>query len=199
MRCEYCEKDAVYKCSACGKMLCTEHVKLGTVCAPLVKKAKLTYTVHKVMAGEEKSSIRKLVRRFWGEQEQLTFDRKFVVAELPAYVAKLDNRIIGFVSIAETGEAVIVAALGVLPRYQGFGVGLRLIEKVESEAKRLQKRKVLVSTSNDDLPALAFYQSLGFRVFEVKPNVIAEKHGTVLQGMGGLPIRDELRLQIALG
>lgn len=199
MRCEYCEKDAVYRCIVCGKLLCTEHVKLGTVCPPLVKKAKLAYTVRKATTEEEKSSIRKLVRRFWGEQEQLTFDRKFVVAELPAYVAKVNNRIIGFVSIAETGDAVIVVALGVLPRYQGFGVGRRLIEKVESEAKRLRKRKVLVSTSNDDLPALAFYQSLGFQVFEVKPNVIAEKHGTVLQGIGGLPIRDELRLQIALG
>ena len=60
---------------------------------------------------------------------------------------------------------------------------------------RLRKKKLLVSTSNDDLPALAFYQSLGFQIYEVKPNVIAEKHGMVLKGIGGLPVRDELRLQ----
>jgi len=86
-------------------------------------------------------------------------------------------------------------ALGVLPQYQGSGVGRSLIEKVEAEAKRIMKKKLLVSTSNDDLPALAFYQSVGFQIYEVKPNVIAEKHGRILQGVGGLPVRDELRLQ----
>jgi ribosomal protein S18 acetylase RimI-like enzyme len=195
MRCKYDEKDAVYTCGVCGRLLCAEHAKLRTVCPSHVKKAELAYTIRKVTSEEERSIIRGLVRRFWGEEEQLTLDRKFVVAELPAYVAKVDNGIIGFVSIAETGDAVIVVALGVLPQYQRSGVGSRLIEKVESEARRLRKRKVLVSTSNDDLPALAFYQSLGFQIYEVKPDVVAQKHGVVLRGIGGLPVRDELRLQ----
>ena len=92
-------------------------------------------------------------------------------------------------------DAIIIVALGILPKYQNAGVGKSLIEKVETEAKRLGKKKLLVSTSNDDLPALAFYQSLGFQIYEVKPNVVAEKHGMVLKGIGGLPVRDELRLQ----
>nr|MDO8045376.1 hypothetical protein [Candidatus Baldrarchaeota archaeon] len=33
----------------------------------------------------------------------------------------------------------------------------------------------MVSTSNDDLPALAFYQLMGLRIFEVVPNATAEK------------------------
>jgi len=65
----------------------------------------------------------------------------------------------------------------------------------EKEAENMQKKKLLVSTSNDDLPALAFYQSRGFQIYEVKPNVIAEKHGRILEGIGGLPARDELRLR----
>jgi len=59
----------------------------------------------------------------------------------------------------------------------------------------MQKKRLLVSTSNDDLPALAFYQSIGFQIYEVKPNVIAEKHNEILAGIGGLPVRDELRLR----
>jgi ribosomal protein S18 acetylase RimI-like enzyme len=163
-----------------------------------VKKAELVYTVRKITSEEERSIIRKLVKNFWGEEEQLTFDREFAVAELPGYVAKVDNSIIGFVSIAETGDAVTVVALGILPQYQCSGVGSRLIAKVEVEAKRLRKRRVLVSTSNDDLPALAFYQSRGFQIYEVKPDVVAQKHGAILRGIGGLPMRDELRLQKAL-
>jgi ribosomal protein S18 acetylase RimI-like enzyme len=198
MRCDYCEKDAIYRCSACGRLLCAEHVKLGSVCASHAKKAELGFTVRRVRSKEERSTIRKFVRRFWGEAEQLTFDRKFAVAELPAYVAKVQTGTIGFVSFSPAGDALIIVALGVLPRYQCRGISSRLIEKVEGEARRLEKGKMLVSTSNDDLPALGFYQSRGFQIYEVKPNVIAEKHGKVLQGIGGLPVRDELRLQKTL-
>jgi hypothetical protein len=70
-----------------------------------------------------------------------------------------------------------------------------LIKKTEYDAVRRKKKKLLVSTSNDDLPALVFYQALGFQLYEVKPNVIAEKHGKTLPGIGNLPIRDELRFQ----
>jgi ribosomal protein S18 acetylase RimI-like enzyme len=148
-----------------------------------------------VASDRERKEIREFVQRFWGEQEQLTFDRKLTVAELSAYAAKTGNYIIGFVSFAEVNNAIIIVALGILPQYQNAGVGKSLIEKVEEEAERLGKKKLLVSTSNDDLSALAFYQSLGFQIYEVKPNVIAEKHGMILKGIGGLPIRDELRLQ----
>ncbi len=195
MSCKYCGKDAVYRCSVCGEMLCAEHVKLRTVCPSCIKKTTVEYTIHKVVLDEEREKIREFAQRFWGEEEQLTFDRKFMVAELPAYVAKVENNIIGFVSFTEANEAIIVVALGVSPQYQSSGVGRSLIEKVEAEAKKLLKKRLLVSTSNDDLPALAFYQSVRFQIYEVKPNAIAEKHGRILQGVGGLPIRDELRLR----
>jgi len=195
MTCRYCEKDAVYKCAVCGKPICMEHVKLRTLCTLCTRKQRLEYAIGKAVSEEEREEIRKLVRRFWGELEQLVFDRKLMVADLPAYVAKAENDVVGFASYAEAWNALIIVALGVLPEYQTSDVGKELIKKVESEAMHMHKKRLLVSISNDDLPALAFYQRLGFQIYEVKPNVIAEKHGAVLQGIGGLPIRDELRLR----
>jgi ribosomal protein S18 acetylase RimI-like enzyme len=195
MSCKYCGKNAIYKCSECGRPLCGEHAKFRILCVSCTKKNTVNYTINKATLNEEKQKIREFVKRFWGEEEQLTFDRKFIVAELPAYPAKSGSDIIGFVSFTELLDAIVIVALGVLPQYQNAEVGKSLIEKVETEAKRLGKKKLLVSTSNDDLPALAFYQTLGFQIYEVKPNVIAEKHGMVLKGIGGLPIRDELRLR----
>jgi len=195
MTCEYCGKDALYRCIICGKLACGEHVKLRTLCPSCVSKQSLNYSINELILQKERETIRMMVKRFWGEPEQLTIDRKFIVAELPAYLAKAGNIIIGFASYAEANDTIIIVALGVLPQYQNAAVGKSLIERVEAEAKRLQKKKLLVSTSNDDLPALAFYQSLGFQIYEVKPNVIAEKHGKVLKGIDGLPVRDELRLE----
>jgi ribosomal protein S18 acetylase RimI-like enzyme len=144
---------------------------------------------------EEKSYVRSLVRRFWGEEQQLTFDRKFDVAELPVFIAKVKSKIAGFISFSSTGDTLVIVALGIIPMYQNRGIGSGLIQKVETEARRLKTKRILVSTSNDDLPALGFYQSHGFQVYDVKPNAIAEKHGKVSRGLGGLPVRDELRLQ----
>jgi len=195
MTCEHCEKDPVYRCGACGKPLCPEHAKLRTTCPSCVNKQSLNYNINKAISEEERETIQEMVKRFWGKPEQSTFDRKFTVGELPAYLAKSGKDTIGFTSFADVEDAILIVALAILPQYQNAGVGKSLIEKVEAEAKRLRKKKLLVSTSNDDLPALAFYQSLGFQIYEVKANVIAEKHGTVLKGIGGLPTRDELRLR----
>jgi len=199
MKCHYCCRDAVFKCGLCRKFLCGEHAKLRTACPECAKKTKLEYTIDRATSEEKKKEIGGFVRGFWGEEEQLTFDRKFKVTELPAYVARFKDSVVGFISTAEVDDAIIIVALGVLPQYQSSGVGKGLVKKIEDEAIRRKKKRLLVSTSNDDLPALAFYQSVGFQIYGVKPNVIAEKHGKILMGIGNLPIRDELRLQKRLG
>lgn len=120
------------------------------------------------------------------------------VKDLSMFAAKAEGEIIGFVAFAEVADAMIIVALGVLPQFQGSGVGKRLIEELRGRANDMGKNRLLVSTSNDDLPALAFYQSLGFQIYEVKPDIVAEKHGKILPGIGGLPVRDELRLRKTL-
>ena len=199
MKCHYCCRDAVFMCSLCGKFLCEEHAQLRTACPECIKKTKLKYTIDRATFEEKKNEIGGFVRGFWGEEEQLTFDRKFKVTELPAYVARFKDSPVGFISTAELDDAIVIVALGVLPQYQSSAVGKGLVKKVEDEAIRRKKKRLLVSTSNDDLPALAFYQSVGFQIYGVKPNVIAEKHGKIIMGIGNLPIRDELRLQKRLG
>jgi ribosomal protein S18 acetylase RimI-like enzyme len=197
MKCSCCEKDAVYKCSVCGKLVCSEHTRLRTVCSSCGKSQVVRLSISK-MNLNDKAKIREFVKRFWGEDEQLSFDRRFMVSGLPAYTAKIGKEIVGFVSFTEMDDALIIVALGTLPRFQNAGIGGSLIRKVEAEARKLKKKRLLVSTSNDDLPALAFYQLLGFQIYEVKPNVITEKHGKVQEGIGGLPVRDELRLRKSL-
>jgi ribosomal protein S18 acetylase RimI-like enzyme len=195
MKCNCCGKDAIYRCSICEKSVCKNHAILRTICPLCLKRNVVEYTSSRVTLDEERNAIRGFVKRFWGEEEQLTFDRRVIVAELPAYVVRAENDIVGFISFTEADDALIIVALGILPKYQNSGIGSDLVAKVETEARKLRKKKLLVSTSNDDLPALAFYQSLGFQIFEVKPNVIAKKHGEIIEGIGGLPVRDELRLQ----
>jgi ribosomal protein S18 acetylase RimI-like enzyme len=194
LKCQACSKNAVYKCGVCGQLLCSEHVRLGTICPRCFKKTEVSYAIKKTFESE-KASIGEFVREFWGEEEQLTFDEKFIVSELPGYVVKVEGKTVGFISFADADDAIIIVALAVSPTYRGCGIGKHLIRKVQNVAMKGKKKELLVSTSNDDLPALGFYQSQGFQIYEVKPNVIAEKHGGLFEGIGKLPIRDELRMR----
>lgn len=194
MTCHQCTKKALYKCSVCEQPLCSEHSQLRTVCLPCCNKSEIDYKIEKT-SEKEKASIRGFAKRFWGEEEQLTFDKKFLVSELQGYVAKVEEKIAGFISFAAVDDAMIVVALAVLPEYQGCGIAKHLVDKVQKEAAISGKKELLVSTSNDDLPALGFYQSQGFQIYEVRPDVIAEKHGGLFKGIGNLPIRDELRMK----
>ena len=135
MSCKYCKKDAIYRCNICGKLICGEHTKFKTLCPSCINKTTLNYSINKMTLDKEKKKIQEFVKQFWGEEEQLTFDRKFIVAQLPTYVAKSRSAIIGFVSFAEMRDAIIIVALGILPPYQNAGVGKSLIEKVEEETK----------------------------------------------------------------
>ncbi|MBX5327961.1 MAG: GNAT family N-acetyltransferase [Candidatus Bathyarchaeota archaeon] len=182
MSCKHCHNQAVYTCSVCGKPLCPQHTRLRTVCPTCQKKTTQNYTITIAKTKKEKEKIRKFVEHFWGEQEQLTFNRRFIVTKLPTYIAKTQN-------------TTIIVALGILPKYQNTGIGKALTKKVEIKAKQSNKKQLLVSTSNDDLPALAFYQKLGFQIYQVKPNAIAEKHGKTIKGINGIPVRDEIRLR----
>jgi ribosomal protein S18 acetylase RimI-like enzyme len=195
---DYPEEDALYSCCKCGKLLRGQDTRIRMVCTRCSKKLRSKFTLLKVSDPKQRRMIGRLVTTYWGEDKQLMFDSEFEVAKLPAFYAKVDEEFAGFASFADFKDSVIIAALAVLPQYQNLGIGSGLIEKIKTEASKRGKHMLLVATSNDDLSALAFYQSLGFQIFEVKPDVIVQKHGEVLIGICGLPIRDELRMRLTL-
>lgn len=124
------------------------------------------------------------------------FDQDFTVSEYPAIVAENEEKIAGFIFYTPfRDDAVLILALGVLPEYQGCGVGKALVGQVEQFAREEERSQLLVVTTNDNLLALAFYQHQGFQLFEVIPDIVAEKLGRIQEGLANIPIRDELRLR----
>jgi hypothetical protein len=60
----------------------------------------------------------------------------------------------------------------------------------------------LVTTTNDNLAALRFYQRAGFRFAELRPGAVSEarslKPSIPETGNDGIPIRDEIDLVLEL-
>jgi GNAT superfamily N-acetyltransferase len=143
--------------------------------------------------------IRELSLYFWDEIDVDCFDRKYDVLACPAFLACDGDAPEGRVGVAsyaieEAWDAAMLVILNVLPDHQGRGGGQALLDAVRDEAARRGLGRILVVTSNDDLPALSLYQRYGFCITEVIPGRISEDHGGEFPGFAGIPVRDEIRL-----
>lgn len=198
--CSLCQNPVEFACAECKQYVCGIHGRIRILCTSCLGRTKPLKDPSKYTLGQATCDdvpvLEEFVVRFWGDPVQLMFDQLFTVVEQPAIVAKNGKQILGFVFYHPFRETdILIVALGVLPQYQGCGIGSSLLQHIEDYAKSEGKKELLVVTSNDNLPALAFYQGQGFQLYEVVPNVIAHKLGKLQPGIGNIPIRDELRLR----
>jgi N-acetylglutamate synthase-like GNAT family acetyltransferase len=121
-------------------------------------------------------------------------------AELPGFVALEQEERIGLVTynISEKGcEIVTINSVA-----KQAGVGTALIEATKAVARQRGCKRVWLITTNDNLDALRFYQRRGFQIVSVARNAIQEsrklKPRIPTIGFYGIPIRDEIELEIPL-
>jgi ribosomal protein S18 acetylase RimI-like enzyme len=72
---------------------------------------------------------------------------------------------------------------------------------VKTFAKRSGCRRLRLTTTNDNLNALRFYQKVGFILAALRPNAIEKTRKLKpipMLGENGIPIRDEIELELML-
>jgi ribosomal protein S18 acetylase RimI-like enzyme len=193
--CELCAAKAQFRDRAAGSYLCLEHARLEVVAPSPTDEGGGALAVRRATASDL-LRIAELARYFWDETVVDCFDRQYDVLACPAFLVEAGAAIVGLASYAVEAawDAWVLVMLSVLPDYQGRGGGRALLDAVRDEALRKGVGRLVVATSNDDLPALALYQRYGFRLAELLPGRIAQHHGGEFPGFGGIPVRDEVRL-----
>lgn len=194
--CTYCPAGAIYHDRQNGTYLCLAHARLE-VTGPRGKPPRPPLTIRPATPAD-RSRIGELAHYFWGEVEIECFGHTYQVDALPAYLACDVDEIVGLASYAREGDAVNLVMLNVLLRWQGRGVGRELVMAVAGQARTEGLKRVIAATSNDDLLALGFYQRLGFTITEVLVGRLVEHHGKVELGFAGIPVRDEIHLELQL-
>ena len=196
MRCAFCENWAWHRCADTGKLVCPHHARFEVVAVTTGGEA-VEWQVCPATEGHY-PRLEELALRFWGETEVECFDREYDVLKLPAFVGLKNDHVVGFVSYAVEGDRMNLVMLNVVPQCQGCGLGSAMLAKAVIEPHKLGLSRVVVATSNDDVSALYFYQRSGFVIEQVVPGRIAEHHGGLEKGFAGIPVRDEIRMQLAL-
>ncbi|WP_022770833.1 GNAT family N-acetyltransferase [Butyrivibrio sp. NC2007] len=96
-------------------------------------------------------------------------------ADWTFFAAKEEDEAVGFLCLKETGKATVeLAVMGVLKEHHRSGVGRQLLEMAKEAAKAqgyefLQVKTVKMGVYEDYDRTNLFYQSCGFKEFEVFP------------------------------
>jgi ribosomal protein S18 acetylase RimI-like enzyme len=121
-------------------------------------------------------------------------------AELPGFAAFEGAECVGLVTYEIDGEACEIVTIDALR--EGEGIGTALLDAVVGVAREARCARVQLLTTNNNLRALAFYQKRGFRLVGIRPGAIDEerklKPSIPEVDSAGIPIRDELHLELAL-
>jgi ribosomal protein S18 acetylase RimI-like enzyme len=141
-----------------------------------------------------------LFRRDFGRAAVLAFGELMSLEECPAIVAEMRGDLAGALAYRMLPDALHVVALATDPLWQRSGVATHLAGEAEVLARRHGVGRLVFATTNDNLPALYFYQRRGWLITEVVPGaMIPHVREHARAGFAGIPVRDEIRLEKRLG
>lgn len=141
------------------------------------------------------------LRRFWAQHwagdEMIVHGQVFRPEQLEGFVTE---DWAGVVTYLIRGDECEIISLDSLREQQG--IGSALIEAVVNRAREHGCRRLRLSTTNDNLHALGFYQRRGFQLAAIRRDAVTEarkrKPGIPLIGENTIPIRDEIELDMEL-
>ncbi len=188
-------KPAVLRCSRCGTFVDWAEARAQVVCE-CRPRIELPPVLVREAADGERAVALELFRRDFGRSGIVAFGQLMDLDASPILVAEMNAELAGALAYRHVDTGLHVVALATDPMWQRSGVGGHLVAEAELLARKLKIPKVIVSTTNDNLPSLYFYQRRGYYVAEWIPNGAARlSKSASLAGFGGIPIRDEVRLE----
>lgn len=160
------------------------------------------FTVEPLTATES-GWVQQIITARWGAEIIAVHGEVLRPADLPGYMAvDAAGARVGLVTfrVDDAGDCEIVTLDSLL--YRGAGVGTALVTAVRRQAETRGCRRLWLVTTNDNLDAIRFYQRRGFALISVHRR--AAERARVLKpsiptiGTYGIPIRDEVELEVVL-
>jgi len=191
-------KPAVLRCARCGKFVDWEDAQLQIVCT-CRPHLELPPVLVREATDADRLAARALFQRDFGRTKIVAFGEVMDIDQMPALVAVMRAEPSGALAYRLLGDALHIVALATDPMWQRSGVGGYLVAEAELLARRLNLSRILVCTTNDNLPALYFYQRRGYRLTELVPDSVIKHTRQEQAGFAGVPVRDEIRLAKWIG
>ncbi len=144
----------------------------------------------------DRPTVEWLTTQLWGAPEVVVHDGAFYPAALPGFIAERAGRIAGLLTFDVRPGVLEIVTINAIDQHTG--IGTMLIEAVRAEAKRRGCHEITLTTTNDNLGALRFYQRRGFRLAALRPGAVdrsrLRKPEIPRTGDYGIPLHDEIDL-----
>jgi GNAT superfamily N-acetyltransferase len=141
--------------------------------------------------------VEELLQERWGSRMVVVHGASYDAASLPALVAGVQDGLATYRIDGDRAELITLDA-----RAPGQGTGTALIAALVERLEGCGVRELCVTTTNDNLRALRFYQRRGFRIACVRCGAADDarrlKPSIPKLGQHGIPITDEIELRLWL-
>ena len=149
---------------------------------------------------EDNKWIINLLAEWWAGPKIVTRGKVHEIDKLPGFIAIYDAECAGLITYNIDGKECEITSMNSL--VEGKGVGSALVDAVKKAAVEKGCKRLWLITTNDNTRALRFWQRRRFRLAAIHINAIEEsrrlKPEIPLYGENGIPIRDEIELEMML-
>jgi GNAT superfamily N-acetyltransferase len=140
------------------------------------------------------------LRQNWGSTRVVSRGRLYYPEKLPGFIATIGDKSVGLLTYDISNRECEVVTINSTSERLGIGSGL--LEAVRKVAISAQCKRLWLITTNDNTRALRFYQKRGFLLAALYHNQLEKsrliKPEIPALGMDGIPLRDEIELEILL-
>jgi len=155
-------------------------------------------TVIRPVSDGDRPLLAWLVAELWGSEVVAVHGNLLRPGELPGFIAERARRVAGLLTYQLVGDTLEIVTLNAIDRRAG--IGTLLIEATVAAARHFRCRDIRLTTTNDNVDALRFYQRRGFRLAELRPGAVdrsrQEKPQIPRFGDYGIPLHDEIDLTL---
>jgi ribosomal protein S18 acetylase RimI-like enzyme len=159
--------------------------------------ANIPFVLVRPLVAADQRWAQEALRQVWGSTSVARKGELVDAGELPGFVAVVDGRMAGLVTYARRGDELEIVTLHV--DEEGRGVGRGLMDGVLRHARGAGIRRMWLTTTNDNVRALAFYQRWGMDLVALVRDGVADsrlvKPSIPTTGSNGIPVRHELELE----
>jgi ribosomal protein S18 acetylase RimI-like enzyme len=154
----------------------------------------------RAMRPDDLAWVGELFAERWGGNISVSRGVAHDATTLPGFVAWLDGERVGVATYRLDGPECELFTLDSVR--EGAGVGTALVDAVANAARAGRAVRLWLITTNDNLPALRFYQRYGFDLVALHHDAVARsrelKPSIPEIGRDGIPLRHELELALPL-
>ncbi len=149
---------------------------------------------------EDRPAIAEFIERHWHSRKVMSRGKAYYPHEERGFIEWREGRIAGLLTFTVQGDSMELLTLNAIP--SGHGIGTAMTLMAIDVARENNLRRIWLTTTNDNLRAIGFYQRLGFRMTQIHIGAVDKarlvKPEIPEVGEGGIPIHDEVVLELAL-